>query len=171
MVSGSYQNASAHLIVSSDKNSFEMASKIFDYNGNNINIVYMDIHYQSFFNPLSNLFENSYGLIILDEKKQPVYNHQNFNKNKQSYTLSVDELLNKINNGSLKNEYVYKSAKFQSNEWTAYLFRPFDIVSQSTSPIMTWVIIVIILCIFTLYLSIFFFQRLLFVHWSCLQQI
>ncbi|UQZ75805.1 two-component sensor histidine kinase [Niallia circulans] len=153
------KNASAHLLVSSDKNSFEMASKIFDYNGNNINIVYMDIHYQSFFNPLSNLFENSYGLIILDEKKQPVYNHQNFNKNKQSYTLSVDELLNKINNGSLKNEYVFKSAKFQSNEWTAYLFRPFDIVSQSTSPIMTWVIIVIILCIFTLYLSIFFLSK------------
>lgn len=119
----------------------------------------MDIHYQSFFNPLSNLFENSYGLIILDEKKQPVYIHQNFNKKGTSHTLSAGELLNKINNGSLKTEYVYKSANFQSNEWSAYLFRPLDIVSQSTSPIMTWVIIVIVLCIFTLYLSIFFLSK------------
>ncbi|CAI9393741.1 sensor histidine kinase [Bacillus sp. T2.9-1] len=152
-------SASVHLTASADKRRFVIVSKIFDYNENNRNIVYMDIDYQSVFSPLSHIFEDSYGLIILDENKQPVFTHQGFNENDESHPLTTEELINKITDGSLKDKYVYKKTSFQSNQWTAYLYRPLEIVSKSTTPIMTLVIIVIVLCIIILYLSIYFLSK------------
>ncbi|RBW69818.1 sensor histidine kinase [Bacillus taeanensis] len=149
------------LVVSDADRKFEVISQIFDRNHSITNIAYIDINYEHVFDPMSSLFENNYGLIILDENNNPVYSFQNFLEKNRSYALSTDEFLEKLNDGSLKQDYVYKKASLSSYNWTAYLYRPMDAIYASTYQITVTVFVVIFSCILILFLSIYFLSRVI----------
>lgn len=146
------------LVASAADRRFEVVSQIFDRNHRITNIVYLDINYEHVFDSLSNLFENNFGLIILDENNQPVYSFQSFPEN-TSHVLSTEELLEKMNDGSLKQDYVYKMSSLSSYNWKAYLYRPLDAIYASTYQITVTVFIVIFLCILILFVLIYFLSR------------
>lgn len=151
--------ATPKLAVSAADSTFEVFSQMFDRNHSLTNIAYINVDYNHVFDSISNLFEDNYGLIILDENNKPVYFFQDFSENNLSYMLSTDTFLEKLNNGSLKQDYVYKKASLSSYNWTVYLYRPVDTVSASTHQIRVTVIIVVFSCVLILFLSSYFLSR------------
>jgi two-component system, sensor histidine kinase YesM len=146
-------------VVSAADQTFEVVSQIFDRNHNITNVVYIDIDYEHVFDNMSSLFENNYGLVILDEDNKPVYTFQKFQDKYSSFELTTDELLKKLNEGSLQEDFVFKESSLTSYGWTAYLYRPLDTIYASTFKITVTVFIVILVCVLILFLSIYFLSR------------
>ncbi|WP_194287362.1 sensor histidine kinase [Gracilibacillus oryzae] len=145
------------LIVSAEDRTFHVLCQIFDRDYSKTNIVHMDVSYNHVFDTMSSLFEDNFGLIILDENKKPVYFYQDLPGDVE--TLSANHLINKIEEGLLDQDYVYDQASLASSKWTAYLYRPKGIISASTSQLRMTVIGVVILCISILILAIFLLAR------------
>lgn len=146
-------------VVSAADQTFEVVSQIFDRNHNITNVVYIDIDYEHVFDNMSDLFENNYGLVILDEDNKPVYTFQNFQDKYALFELTTDELLKKLNEGSLQEDFVFKESSLTSYGWTAYLYRPLDTIYASTFKITVTVFIVVLVCVLILFLSIYFLSR------------
>jgi len=146
-------------VVSATDQTFEVVSQIFDRNHSITNVVYIDIDYEHVFETMSGLFENNYGLVILDEYHKPVYTFQNFQEDYISYELTTNELQKKLNDGSLSEDYVFKESSLTSYNWTAYLYRPLDTIYASTYKITVTVFNVILLCVLILFLSIYYLSR------------
>jgi two-component system, sensor histidine kinase YesM len=153
------ETSTPKFVVSAADRTFEVVSQIFDRNHSITNVVYIDIDYEHVFDSMSRLFENNYGLVILDEHNKPVYTFQNFQEKYKSYELTTNELLKKLNDGSLQEDFVFKGSSSTSYDWTAYLYRPLDTIYASTYKITVTVFIVILLCVLTLFLSIYFLSR------------
>jgi two-component system, sensor histidine kinase YesM len=153
------ETSTPKFIVSAADRTFEVVSQIFDRNHSITNVVYIDIDYEHVFNNMSRLFENNYGLVILDENNKPVYTFQDFQEKYKSYELTTNEFLKKLNDGSLQEDFVFKSSSSTSYGWTAYLYRPLDTIYASTYKITVTVFIVILLCVVILFLSIYFLSK------------
>ncbi|WP_186673560.1 sensor histidine kinase [Sporosarcina sp. BP05] len=153
------ETATPKLIASATDRSFLIASQIFDRQYNNTNIVYMDINYDKVFETASNIFEENYGLILLNENNQPVYVFNQFTENNMAYSLTDDQLLVKLNNGTLDDKYIYKKEYLPFYNWTAYIYRPLGTVYDFTHPIRFTFTIVVYLCILILFLPIYFLSE------------
>ncbi len=153
------ETSTPKFVVSAADQTFEVVSQIFDRNHSITNVVYIDIDYEHVFENMSRLFENNYGLVILDEYHKPVYTFQNFQEEYDSYELTTNELEKKLNDGSLSEDYVFKESSLTSYNWTAYLYRPLDTIYASTYKITVTVFIVILLCVLILFLSIYYLSR------------
>ncbi|MCM3160758.1 sensor histidine kinase [Metabacillus litoralis] len=147
------------LIVSAKEETFEVASQLFDRHHNTTNIVYMDINYGNVFESMSTLYENNYGLIILDENDMPVYQINKFSKKNMSYALTESELLNGLMEDSLKEQYIYKKAELMPYNWKAYLYRPIGTVSASSYELELTFFIVVLSSILILFFSIYFLSK------------
>ena len=147
------------LIVSAKEETFEVASQLFDRHHNTTNIVYMDINYENVFESMSTLYENNYGLIILDENDMPVYQINKFSKKNMSYALTESELLNGLMEDSLKEQYIYKKAELMPYNWKAYLYRPIGTVSASSYELELTFFIVVLSSILILFFSIYFLSK------------
>jgi two-component system, sensor histidine kinase YesM len=154
------ETSTPKFVVSAADRTFEVVTQIFDRNHSITNVVYIDIDYEHVFESMSGLFENNYGLVILDEYNKPVYTIQNFQEAYDSYELTTNEFQKKLNDGSLSEDFVYKESSLSSYNWTAYLYRPLDTIYASTYKITVTVIIVILLCVLTLFLSIYYLSRI-----------
>lgn len=153
------KTASPKLVVSPVDKAFGVISQLNISNSKYKNILYMDLDYERNFDFLSTLFHDSYGIIIVDENKTLVYSFQLFSHN-DSYALSLDELLSKLKDNTLKQDYVYEKIDLSSYKWTAYLYRPVSTVSAAANQISIIVSIVIIICILILFFSIYFLSKI-----------
>ncbi len=153
------ETSTPKFVVSAVDRTFEVVSQIFDRNHSITNVVYLDIDYEHVFDNMASLFENNYGIIILDENQKPVYSFQRFQEKYDSYEVKTNELLEKLNDGSLEKEYLFKRSSLSSTDWTAYLYRPLDTIYASTYKITITVFIVILSCVLFLFLSIYFLSR------------
>ncbi|WP_051475405.1 sensor histidine kinase [Bacillus sp. J37] len=149
------------LIVSAKEKSFEVASQLFDRHHNTTNIVYMDIDYENVFESMSTLYEDNYGLIILDEHDKPVFQINQFSETNMSYALSGNELLKQVREDTLKEHYIYKKAELPPYNWTAYLYRPYSTVSASSFGLELTFFIVVLSSILILFLSIYFLSKVI----------
>lgn len=154
------ETSTPKFVVSAADRTFEVVTQIFDRNHSITNVVYIDIDYEHVFESMSGLFENNYGLVILDEYNKPVYTFQNFQEAYDSYELTTNEFQKKLNDGSLSEDFVYKESSLTSYNWTAYLYRPLDTIYASTYKITVTVFIVILLCVLTLFFSIYYLSRI-----------
>ncbi|WP_277674263.1 cache domain-containing sensor histidine kinase [Piscibacillus halophilus] len=145
--------------VSDENRTFLVLCQIFDRNHSVTNIVQMDINYDYFFHSLTTLFEQDYGLVIVDQNEKPIYTFGDFSNKNRSYQLSTKEFIQKLNNELLEHDFVYKQASLSSNNWTVYLYRPMETVATTTHRFRDTFIIVIFSCILLLFISIFFLAR------------
>lgn len=153
------ETSTPKFVVSAADRTFEVVSQIFDRNHSITNVVYIDIDYEHVFDNMSSLFENNFGLVILDEDNKPVYTFQNFQDKYESFELTTNELLKKLNESSLQEDFVFKESSLTSYGWTAYLYRPLDTIYASTYKITVTIFIVILLCVMILFLTIYFLSR------------
>ncbi|GMQ63171.1 sensor histidine kinase [Vallitalea maricola] len=136
-----------HFIVSSDKHQLAIICQLLDSTRQYTNIIKMSINYTETFAPLSTLFDNSYGIVIIDNDGNPVYEYENFYDKEAVYSMSHNQLLSKLNEGSLDKDYVFEVKYLPTSNWTVYLYRPISTVSAAASQITITIFFIIIICI------------------------
>ncbi|WP_304941817.1 sensor histidine kinase [Vallitalea guaymasensis] len=136
-----------HFIVSSDKHQLDIVCQLLNSTRQYTNIIKMNINYPETFAPLSTLFDNSYGIIIIDDDGNPVYEYENFSDKEAVYSMSHYQLLSKLNEGSLDKDYVFEVKYLPTSNWTVYLYRPISTVSAAASQITITIFFIIITCI------------------------
>ncbi|GMQ57963.1 sensor histidine kinase [Vallitalea sediminicola] len=136
-----------HLIVSSDEHQLDIVCQLLGSTSQYTNIIKMNVNYAHTFAPLSTLFDNSYGVIVIDNDGNPVYEYENFSNKESVYSMSHSELLSKLNEGSLDKDYVFEVKHLPTSNWTVYLYRPISTVSAAASQITIIIFFIIIGCI------------------------
>ncbi|RDW18847.1 sensor histidine kinase [Oceanobacillus chungangensis] len=149
----------ATLVASSSDEIFRLSNRIFDDSRTFNNIVQMEINYQQFFAFMSSLFEEDYGVIILDGDHQPIYSFETFSNQNLADQFSSSDFVDRLNNGLFEADFVFQQADLSSYNWTVYLYRPTDIISTTTLPMRLTVVLVIFLSMLIMSLSIYLLAR------------
>ncbi|WP_194165703.1 sensor histidine kinase [Oceanobacillus sp. CFH 90083] len=152
-------SSQTRLEVSPSNETVQLISRLFDENRTFNNVIKMEINYQQFFDSLSSLFEEDYGVIILDSERQPVFIYENFSDSNLMGQFSTAERIDTLYNGSLEDDFVLQQADLVSCEWTAYLYRPNDLISAATFPMRMTVVLVIALSMLIMLLSIYLLAK------------
>lgn len=150
-----------HLIVSSKKNKLDVVCQLPPSTSSYTNIIKMNINYTQTFSPLSTLFDDSYGVIIIDNKGNPVYEFNNFPNKQEHYSLSHEELLLKLDKNILGDDYVYETKHLDTSDWMVYLYRPIRTVSAAASHITVIIFIIIVTCIIFLLLASYSLSKII----------
>lgn len=145
------------LIASSEDEIFKLIYPIFDERRMYNNILQMEINYQQFFNFMSSLFEEDYGIVILDSDRNPVYSYETFSDSSLEGKFSSSKSAEDAD--FIESDFVLQQAELSSYEWTVYLYRPTDIISAATLPMRITVVLVILLSIFIMTLSIYLLAK------------
>lgn len=144
---------SPQLIVSAPNKQLNIICQLYGSTDEYTNIIYLDISYDHTFNAMSTLFDDSYGIIILDENQNLVYEFHHFSDKDSSYKLSPTSLLQKLSLDTLGKDYVFDTRTLATSKWTAYLYRPIRTVSASAQQIAVTVLAIIMSCIFIVLFS------------------
>lgn len=145
------------LIASSEDETFKLIYPIFDERRMYNNILQMEINYQQFFVAMSSLFEEDYGVAILDSDGNPVYSYETFSDRSLEGKFSLLESAEGVDN--IESDFVIQQAELPSYSWTVYLYRPTDIISAATLPMRVTVVLVILLSILIMVLSIYLLAK------------
>ncbi len=140
-------------IVSTNNEQLNVICQLYSSAKEYTNIVYLDVNYDHTFHAMSTLFDESYGIIILDENHNLVYEFHDFHHKDSTYQLSPKALLEKLSSETLSKDYVYDSRTLATSNWTAYLYRPIRTVSASANKIALTVLTIIVSCIFLVIFS------------------
>lgn len=135
------------LTVSKSDNQLNIMRQLYGFYLEYTHIISLNIDYDHTFDSLSSLFDESYGIIILDENKDLIYEFHNFPDTKANYALTKNSLVEKLNKDILANDYVFDSRILEASNWTSYLYRPIQVVSGPANKITLIVFTIIICCI------------------------
>lgn len=110
------------------------------------NIIVIDIDYQKAFLSMESLYEQSYGIVLMNENQEPIYAYYSFDEAEKDYVLSAKQLTGGAGS-ALRQAYVIKSTNELDNEWSLYLYRPTGVISAPAKDISQIIICIILLCI------------------------
>lgn len=125
------------------------------------NMIVLDINYDKIFSTLSTLFDKSYGVVVFDKQGKPIYMYQDFSSEGEKYALSTEEILSRVNDNTLTQDYIYKTGKMDVTGWTTYLYRPISTISAAANQITIIVIIIIAGCIVFLLLASYILSKMI----------
>ncbi|WP_130860597.1 cache domain-containing sensor histidine kinase [Gracilibacillus phocaeensis] len=144
------------MTVPTDKNFLKIFYRIFDNSNRPFhNIIEMNIDYEQFFSPFADLFDEDYGVVILDSSDKPVYVYNDFSDESFLNSDKISEIIN----GELDKEFVGEQATLSSYQWTVHLYRPMSNISAATFPMRLTVIMVILFAVVIMLLSIFLLAK------------
>jgi two-component system sensor histidine kinase YesM len=147
--------------VTSDTNqSLILVCQLYISNSDFTNIIYLNIDYSKTFRTLSSLFDSSYGLTLINENNQAIFNYSDFKDNEFVYTLSLKDFLLGWNNGTLHEDYVIEAEGLSSVNWQLFLYRPIEAVSSAANRITGIVILIIFICLIALFVVSSFLSRI-----------
>lgn len=124
------------------------------------NIICMSIRSSAVFHSLMELFDESYGVLLLDHTGETVFQYTNVKSSKNSASI-LKELQTVETPASHPAEYVVKKATLSSVGWDAYLYRPVKTIAHSVNQIATFVKLMILLCLFIILLSCIILSRVI----------
>lgn len=128
--------------------------------GSYTNIIYMKINYQDIFSPLAELFEQSYGVLLVDADQNTIYSYQDFDKDYFDIDITDKELLASLTDGPLSTSFVCESARFSSSQWQLYLYRPIETISIPANQITITVLIIVLCCLVILIICSLLLSRI-----------
>ncbi|MFD2831579.1 cache domain-containing sensor histidine kinase [Corticicoccus populi] len=143
------------LEFSSDDEKIKLISRIFDERRTVDNFIQMELNSTQFFESLTQLFDEAYGLVIINDDGQQVFNY--------NYLIDSDELSGSfvtdenepVNPEALRDNFIVQSVELRTYPLTVYLYRPDDVISVATFPMKLTVVIVILLSSVIMFLSIY----------------
>ena len=150
-----------HIIVSAPNKQLGVVSPLYIPHSHYTNVIYLNINYAHVFESLSTLFDDSYGIIIVDDKQQPIYEFASFFSNQSAYELSSKQFLEGLAKNTLAKDYIFETTALSNAKWTAYLYRPIETVAAATSRIITIVFLIIIICIVIVLLASYWLSKLI----------
>ncbi len=149
------------LIVSEPNNKFNIMCQLYGSTLGYTNIISLDVNYGHTFDTMSTLFDDSYGIIILDDNNNLIYEFHDFPDNGNSYALTVETLLSKLYNNTLDNDYVFDTMTLTTSNWTSYLYRPIQTVSGPANRITMIVLAIIIACICIIFFASYYLSSII----------
>lgn len=98
------------------------------------NIIYVEINYELFFNELTKMSDSNYGLFLVGNQNQVLYEHQEFETEYEMMRISVDEFLQRKDNENFP--YFIVSNILEETGWRIYVYRPEIIIQYSVLPVI-----------------------------------
>lgn len=150
------------IFITSDTNkTLLLVCQIYLGNSKYTNIIYMKLDYGKTFESLYSLFENSYGIYIIDNKEQSIFSyHDNYADINLDDSRPTQDIAKNLKDGTIGNSYVYKKVALSTLPWNAYLYRPIHTISAAANRITLTVFIVIILCLGIIFLISFLLSKI-----------
>lgn len=143
-VSGKYQ---PHWFVSDKKDIF-LAVQFINKNYNNIqNILYVKINSESFFKSLYNISSSNCGVYVLDKNGEVIFENRNY-EGENDYFLPSNELNKGKEDSVTYNNINYVLIKSDINDlgWTVYLYKPINLIVESSKNIIYTVYLIVGIC-------------------------
>lgn len=145
-VSGKYQ---PHWFVSDKKDIF-LAVQFINKNYNNIqNILYVKINSESFFKSLYNISSSNCGVYVLDKNGEVIFENKNYDGENDYFLPSTE--LNKGKKDSVtynNRNYVLIKSDINNLGWTVYLYKPINLIVESSKNIIYTVYLIVGICFF-----------------------
>ena len=148
-----YHQTSPFFTLSEDGHTLYLICNMYYKYSPYTNIIRMSINSKSLFHSLKELYDHSYGIMLLNHDGDTVFQYSNFSNSKHDYTSILQELTSETFNKSPKSDYVIEKATLSSVPWDAYLYRPIKTISASVNQIAIIVLFIILFCLVIILIS------------------
>lgn len=146
-------DGNTYFSFSDDGKELYLSRRIFVSDTEYTNVLVVSVNIRSAFKALKSIYEDNYGILLLDENGQPVYQYARFSEPEKFRDLSVSEVLEEEKTKG----YVIGKQTVPITGWEAILYRP---VEEMRSAIYGIVGIVLLLMICSSILVFFISARL-----------
>lgn len=118
---------------------------IFSSSKKSENYVAFNLHYKEAFSQFNTLFNNNFGVLLLDRQGTILYSYQNF-----SSQIPEGQISAFIKDKKLPNNYISMENVLTEEGWTLFLYRPMNTIWNNIAPILLMVLLVVLGCAFLL---------------------
>ena len=138
-------NNDIHWFVSQDEKKVFCARNIPTLENNyEVGVLYVQVDYEKLFESFKQMNDSNYGIFIMDELGDNIFNFDQFEDPNKSRKMTFDE----FNKGIGKeNIYTIVTAHSVNNNWTVSLYKPQKLIYESTNFMITGNVIAIMLLI------------------------
>lgn len=140
-------------VFSAENESLTLVRQLYGVANNHTAILAIQLDYESTFSSLSTLFDRSYGILLTDETSTPIYQYQTEDIS-DSWIHSLLESETLPSPSISGSEFVHENTKYITekasniyNEYTLYLCRPRDTITEPLQVILRSIIIVVFACL------------------------
>lgn len=119
-------------------------------------ILYINVDYNSLFSNFSQMSSKNYGVYIVDDNGNKIYEYHNFDKKNQNMKLSYSQMFSQSSS-----EYTIVHADTSVSGWKVYLYKPNSLIMKSVRPMILGIILVAFVCIVTSLLAVSRISRLM----------
>ncbi|QKO29704.1 MULTISPECIES: cache domain-containing sensor histidine kinase [Caproicibacterium] len=131
--------------ISREKEDMAVCCPIFSSSLKSENYIAFDLNYKGIFSQFNTLFDNNFGVLLLDKHGTILYSYQNFRNQipeKQIQAFAKDKKLPK--------NYISMGNVLTEEGWTLFLYRPMSTIWKNIAPILLMVVLVVLGCAFLL---------------------
>lgn len=138
-------NNDIHWFVSQDEKKVFCARNIPTLENNyEVGVLYVQVDYEKLFESFKQMNDSNYGIFIMDELGNNIFNFDQFEDPNKSRKMTFDE----FNKGIGKEKiYTIVTAHSVNNNWTVSLYKPQKLIYESTNFMITGNVIAIMLLI------------------------
>lgn len=138
-------NNDIHWFVSQDEKKVFCVRNILTLENNyEVGVLYVQVDYEKLFESFKQMNDSNYGIFIMDELGDNIFNFDQFEDLNKSRKMTFDE----FNKGIGKeNIYTIVTAHSVNNNWTVSLYKPQKLIYESTNFMITGNVIAIMLLI------------------------
>jgi two-component system sensor histidine kinase YesM len=148
-----YNHTTPFFTVSSNGKNLYLICQMYNKRSPLTNIIRISINTRALLRSLNDVFDESYGVILLDQNNELIYEYANFTQKGYEDNSLLQKLITDTNQKPEISDYVVKHAYLSSVSWSAHLYRPIEAVSSSVDRIAVMVLLIILLCLAIVLLS------------------
>jgi len=140
-----------HWFNDPDQKTLVLANRVYGLPEGKTALVKMEFHHDSIFSAMRTIYENAYGILLIDTQGDVIYEYHT--QDMEGKTLSLDRVRAE---GGYPEGYVVESVPEIGENWTLWLYRPVDtlLVPIQEIVVLIWAIILLSL-VFVVCVSFF----------------
>ena len=146
--------------LSPDRSKINIAAELFTQNHNTRSIVNIAIDYNTLFNPLYNIYEDSFGIFI--KQGDDVLLGYQKEENKTYNYINTGSMPNIKQTSQFKSNYIMQQSRIPTTGWEITLIRPTYVINQPLQTItMTFIGVLIVSFMLSISLSFLLARRII----------
>ena len=136
-------NSNIHWLISKDnEQAFSVRNMPSLQADSSIGTLYIDVDYNKLFESFRNMKDSNYGIFIINEKGEEIFDYGVFDDDKKSMKLEYDDYL-KEKNMIIKSKYAIVECSSNSENWTVVLYKPVNLIYNNINPMLYRSIIIV----------------------------
>ncbi len=148
-----YNHTTPFFTLSSNGKSLYLICQMYNKRSPHTNIIRISVDTRALLRSLTDVFDDSYGVILLDQNNELIYEYANFAQKGYDENTLLQKLIANANQKPETNDYVVEDANLTSVNWSVHLYRPTEAVYSTVNRIAVIVLLVILLCLVIVLLS------------------